>query len=447
MTLEIEIIPTSTLEITEEKQDFNWRECWYPVCFAQDLPKNSPYSFSLYDEPFVLFTNKDGQLICLTDRCPHRATRLSDGQIIDGKIECSYHGWQFGQDGQCLHIPQLPAGVKIPVNACVESFQVVERQGIIWMWAQAGEAAVEELIPTLADLENPMFVSTDYMRDLPYDQSYFIENVIDPAHIPISHDGIMGRRDDAQPLEMEVIESSNKGISGRYKYTRIPNASWNYLDFIAPNLITYKINIVQKRWLGGVVLYSIPLGKDRCRILLRNYGNFFTWKLRNLPLWLDHILVRNKILEGDLQLVVQQKAQVERLGQNLKQVYLPLKTSDILVIEYRKWLDKFGSSLPFYQGYASAKNIDGGESNPILTPLDRFSQHTQICSSCNQAYQTTNKLKQIFIGVAIALAAIAILVNDSNLKIATVSAALVAVGLVVMAQKLKIQFERSYTRH
>jgi hypothetical protein len=216
---------------------------------------------------------------------------------------------------------------------------------------------------------------------------------------------------------------------------------------LLPSAFLDKINIVQKRWLGGVVLYSIPLGKDRCRILLRNYGNFFTWKLRNLPLWLDHILVRNKILEGDLQLVVQQKAQVERLGQNLKQVYLPLKTSDILVIEYRKWLDKFGSSLPFYQGYASAKNIDGGESNPILTPLDRFSQHTQICSSCNQAYQTTNKLKQIFIGVAIALAAIAILVNDSNLKIATVSAALVAVGLVVMAQKLKIQFERSYTRH
>ncbi|MBH8554728.1 Rieske 2Fe-2S domain-containing protein [Nostocaceae cyanobacterium CENA357] len=447
MTSEIQITPTSTLEITEEKQEFNWRKCWYPVCFAQDLPKDHPYSFSLYDESFVLFKNKDRQLICLTDRCPHRAARLSDGQIIDGKIECSYHGWQFGQDGQCLHIPQLPADVKIPVNACVESFKVVEHQGIIWIWAQAGEAAVEELIPTLADLENPIFVSTDYMRDLPYDQSYFIENVIDPAHIPISHDGIMGRRDDAQPLEMEVIESSNKGIRGRYKYTRTPNASWNSLDFIAPNLIIYKINIVQKGWLGGVALYSIPLGKDRCRILLRNYGNFFTWKLKNMPLWLDHILVRNKILEGDLQLVVQQKAQVEHLGQNLKQVYLPLKTSDTLLIEYRKWLDKFGSSLPFYQGYASAKNIDKSEPNLNLTPLDRFSQHTQICSSCNQAYQITNKLKQTFIGVAIALAAIAILVDNYPLKIATVSAALLTVGLAVFAQKLKTQFERSYTRH
>jgi len=95
----------------------------------------------LYEETFVLFKNQDGknetrknqdgQFVCLTDRCPHRAARLSNGQIIEGRIECLYHGWQFGTDGQCLHIPQLPEDTKIPVNACVPSFKVVERQGII----------------------------------------------------------------------------------------------------------------------------------------------------------------------------------------------------------------------------------------------------------------------------------------------------------------------------
>ncbi|MFP4101767.1 Rieske 2Fe-2S domain-containing protein [Coleofasciculus sp.] len=28
-----------------------------------------------------------------------------------------YHGWQFGHEGQCLHIPQLSADGTIPVNA------------------------------------------------------------------------------------------------------------------------------------------------------------------------------------------------------------------------------------------------------------------------------------------------------------------------------------------
>ncbi|MEH2468497.1 hypothetical protein [Nostoc sp.] len=127
--------------------------------------------------------------------------------------------------------------------------------------------------------------------------------------------------------------------------------------------------------------------------------------------------------------------------------HLPLKTSDQLVIEYRKWLDKFGSSLPFYQGYSTWKNVENGELNskPIL--LNRFSRHILICNSCNRAYQVTNRLKQSCIGVAIALASVAILADDSRIKIAALSVSIAAVVMSAMAQTLKIHFERSYTRH
>ncbi|BAY31282.1 hypothetical protein NIES2107_31410 [Nostoc carneum NIES-2107] len=161
-----------SLPISETSQEFNWRNCWYPVTFIKDLPINRPYSFSLYDESLVLFKNQDGKLGCLTDICPHRAAKLSDGQMIDGKIECLYHGWQFGTDGQCLHIPQLPNDAKIPTNACVKSFSVVERQGIVWMWAGEAETANEEIIPLVPELNNPDVVCKDYIRDLPYDQTY-----------------------------------------------------------------------------------------------------------------------------------------------------------------------------------------------------------------------------------------------------------------------------------
>ena len=429
----------------EQQQEFNYRHCWYPICFVQDLPADRPYSFSLYDEPFVAFRNKDG-VVCLIDRCPHRAAKLSDGQIIDGKIECLYHGWQFGSDGECLHIPQLAADAKIPLNACVKSFLVVERQSIIWMWAGVAEAADEKRIPTIAELDKPGFVSSDYIRDLPYDQSYFIENVIDPAHVHISHDGILGKREYARPLEIEAIANSAAGIHSRIRGMGKSDTSWSNLDFIAPNLVIYTFKIEQRGWFGGTALYSIPLGKDRCRILLRNYGNFLTWKIKLTPRWLDHIMVRNKILEGDLQLVVGQKKQIQRLGKNLKELFLPLKTSDTLVLEYRKWLDKFGSSLPYYQGYSTSKNVGSAENSCQSSPLDRFSQHTQICSSCNRAYQVTNQLKSFLIGVAIALAALAI-VTESDTKIVAVSASLLAVVLAAMAQKVKTQFERSYTRH
>ncbi|MBW4632473.1 MAG: Rieske 2Fe-2S domain-containing protein [Iphinoe sp. HA4291-MV1] len=432
----------------EQNQEFNWRDCWYPVCFVQDLPKNRPYSFSLYDEPFVLFRDLDGKLVCLVDRCPHRAAKLSDGQIIDGKIECLYHGWQFGSEGQCLHIPQLATDAKIPANACVQSFKIVERQGIVWVWAGVRETAADENIPTVEELNKPEFVCTDYIRDLPYDQSYFIENVIDPAHVHISHDGILGKKEFARPIHIEVLENSIAGIRSRNRGMGKFETSCGQLDFIAPNLVIYsfKIELPGKSIAAGTALYSIPLSKDRCRILLRNYANTSSLFNKLKPQWLDHILVRNKILEGDLQLVVGQKAQIERLGQSLKQVYLPLKTCDTLVVEYRKWLDKFGSSLPYYQGYSTSKNVSSEGNCLNSTPLDRFSQHTQLCSSCSGAYQLTKRVKQTSVGVAIALAALAISA-DGWMQILAVSASLGAVGIAVAAQKLKTHFELPYTRH
>jgi phenylpropionate dioxygenase-like ring-hydroxylating dioxygenase large terminal subunit len=449
MTAEIKISEagqsTSSSQMPEKEQEFNWRQCWYPITFVEDLPKDRPYSFTLYDEPLVLFRNKDEQLVCLIDLCPHRAAKLSDGQIIDGKIECLYHGWQFGKDGQCLHIPQLPDEAKIPPNSCVKSFIVVECQGMIWMWAGEADTADDKLIPTIAELDKPEFVSTNIVRDLNYDQQFFIENVVDTAHVNISHAGTQGKRENAQPLEMEVIESSKNGFLGRLRGTREPNKPWSPIEFIAPNFVIYRFSIPQKNWAGGLALYSIPLGKGRCRVLARNYRNFMTWKVKLTPRWLDHMF-RNKLLEEDLPLVVGAEKQIERLGQNLKEVYLPLKTCDVFVLEYRKWLDKFGSSLPYYHGYSTSKNVVNGECDRQPISLNRIEEHTHICSSCNQAYKVTNRLVQIFVGVAIALAALAIITDGSKMQIALVLASLGAVVSAASLGKLKTHFERYYTR-
>ncbi len=441
MTLETQIPQPETMHEAEE--EFNWRECWYPVCFLQDIPQNRPYSFSLYDEPFVLFRNQNGILVCLTDRCPHRAARLSDGQIIDGKIECSYHGWQFGIHGECLHIPQLPDDTKIPLNACVKAFTVVERQGLIWVWAGKTATAIDQLIPTIADLEKPEFVHTDYMRDLPYDQSYLIENFVDPAHVYISHDGTEGNRASAQPLEMEVSDFSVKGFFGKIRQSRNIDAPWQNLDFIAPNLVHYKLNVIKPGWYAGIALYSIPIGKGKCRLLLRRYRNFMTEKLQSKPRWLEHWR-QNKVLEQDLPQILGQQAEIARLGEHLNKIYLPLKTSDLLVINYRKWLDEFGSSLPYYQGYSTAKNFGSHDCSPTSTDADRFLHHTLICSSCNQAYRVTNQLKQAFIGAGIALAALAIITDGLSSSI-LVFAALLSVALAVVTEKLKTHFQYSYT--
>ncbi len=439
---------TASLPILAGNSDFNWKQCWYPVTFVQDLPKDRPFGFSLYDEPLVLFRSQDGQLGCLSDRCSHRAAKLSDGQLIDGKIECLYHGWQFDTEGKCLHIPQLPADAKIPTRACVRSLVTAERQGIIWVWPGEPEAADLERIPTISMLDKPGIIHTDFILDLPYNHTYLVENVLDPAHIHISHQGTQGNRKEAQPLEIQVIESSAQRIQAKYREANNPNKTWKQIEFVAPNLVHNVIDIGIRGWFLGLVFYALPLGKSRCRLLFRTYRNFAPWTAKLRPRWLDH-LRWNKILEEDLPLIVGQEEQIERLGKSLKEIYLPLKTADTLVIEYRKWLDKFGSSLPFYEGYSTSKHaLVEASAHEQLVLQDRFSRHTRICSACDRAYQITNRLQQVFIAVAVGMAALAMAIAEpSSQKLIFVLAFLAAVGLAAVAQRVKTKFERSYERH
>jgi len=210
MTVDTKVAP----ETESSPELFSWQNHWYPVTFVQDLFEDKPYSFSLYDEPLIIFRNSAGILVCLKNLCPHRAAKLSDGQIIDGKVECLYHGWQFGTDGECLHIPQLEQSAKIPKQACVKSFPVREFQGIIWVWLGEEKINDHNLIPKVAEVEKSGLFMVDTVIDLPYDSDFLVENFLDPAHVPISHDHTeLGMtREFASPLDMEIISSSIDGF-------------------------------------------------------------------------------------------------------------------------------------------------------------------------------------------------------------------------------------------
>lgn len=102
---------TSTQVQDSELAAFDWRNQWYPVHFARDLPEGQPQRVYIFDEPIVVLKGPGNQgVVALRDRCPHRAAALSEGRMTpDGQLQCAYHGWSFdGQSGICTNIPQVP---------------------------------------------------------------------------------------------------------------------------------------------------------------------------------------------------------------------------------------------------------------------------------------------------------------------------------------------------
>ncbi len=122
---------------------------WIPVALSADLPAATVLPAHTPSGILALWRSASGKLTALADRCPHRGMRLSYGFVRGEALSCIYHGWSYGQTGQCQRIPAHPeltppAAIKAP------SYSVEERNGVIWIAFEPPEApppALEQFKP------------------------------------------------------------------------------------------------------------------------------------------------------------------------------------------------------------------------------------------------------------------------------------------------------------
>ena len=118
------------------------RRYWHPVAKAAEVTAE-PTRVKLLGEGIVVYRDDQG-LVALRDQCIHRGVALSTGRLVDGLIECPYHGWQYDRSGAVAHIPALGAGGTIPSQARVWCHHVREAHGAVWV---APEAPAADLPP------------------------------------------------------------------------------------------------------------------------------------------------------------------------------------------------------------------------------------------------------------------------------------------------------------
>lgn len=102
-----------------------------PVARADEV-RERPVRVVVAAEPWVVGRMR-GRLFAARDRCPHRGAPLSAGDIDDGCLVCPYHGWRFDPDGVATAIPALGAAAPVPPRARLETAEVVERDGLVWI--------------------------------------------------------------------------------------------------------------------------------------------------------------------------------------------------------------------------------------------------------------------------------------------------------------------------
>ena len=160
-------------------------EYWYAIAPASALTARKPVGIKRFGRQFVLWRGGDGRVVCLPDRCSHRAAVLSTGKIREGCIECPYHGLRFNSSGHCVLIPANGANAPVPDGFDISPIRVREAHGLVWYWHGEGEPAAE--IPWLpgATEMNSGAAEYDYSAPAPYLR--ILENLADFHHFPILH--------------------------------------------------------------------------------------------------------------------------------------------------------------------------------------------------------------------------------------------------------------------
>lgn len=148
---------------------------------------------TLLDEELALWRGHDGTLGLVDDRCVHRGTRLSRGDVAAACVRCPYHAWEFDQTGACTKIPQLTSG-RIPAKARIRAYRAVDHGGLVW--ACLAEPGTE--LRGIPECEEPgpgtrRYVGEPFVWECQSGRQ--IENFLDIAHFSVIHVDVFGNPD------------------------------------------------------------------------------------------------------------------------------------------------------------------------------------------------------------------------------------------------------------
>jgi phenylpropionate dioxygenase-like ring-hydroxylating dioxygenase large terminal subunit len=311
---------------------------WYVVLESHQV-KSRPVGVTRMGEKLVFWRDETGRVACLRDTCLHRGVQLSKGKVIQGRLQCPFHGFEYDPSGRVTLIPANGKTASVPKVFRAPGYPAHEAHGFIWIWW--GEQPPENLAP-------PRFFD-DIAEDFSYGSlqdawkvhySRVIENQLDVVHLPFVHHNTIGSGGRTL-VEGPVVKWVDEEMFFFYVYNRTddgsrprkpsemppPDPERDFkLGFIFPNLWQ---NYISKD--ARVLAAFVPVDQENTLLVLRFYQRFLRLPvLRELVNWLA--MPFNRYIAHQDRRVVQThqvKASAYKSGEKLI-------TGDLPIVEYRR---------------------------------------------------------------------------------------------------------------
>jgi phenylpropionate dioxygenase-like ring-hydroxylating dioxygenase large terminal subunit len=304
---------------------------WHPITRSDAVAEGGLIAARLLEVDLVAWRS-NGKIQVAHDLCVHRGSRLSLGNIQNGNLKCPYHGWEYGQEGKCEHIPAHPEQIP-PAKARLMTCHVQEKYGMVWVCL--GEP--QQDIPDFPEEERPEFkkVLAGPYGPVPACATRVVENFLDVAHFPFIHGGILGDTAHAEIPEYQV-DTGSDGITASDIRVYQPDPYGTGQG----GMVKYVYRVT--RPLSAYMAKDDEIG-GRLSILMAvtpvDEGHTIAWFYVSLngsnpPSDEEMILFQTKIFEQDVDIVASQRPELLPLD---LQEELHMRC-DRTSIAYRRWL-------------------------------------------------------------------------------------------------------------
>lgn len=179
------------------------KRSWLIACQSKDLKKR-PQRVTILSQPIVLFRSGN-QVAALEDRCPHRNVPLSEGRVIDGKIQCLYHGWTFSSTGKCTSIPGR-CKQSLHETRDANSILCCEVGDFIWVNLCGNQLDTQPIMPHLDKLNMHQYV---WSLDAEGALLNVLENFLDGTHTHFIHRGLIRTEGNRQKIVAKMNKTPN----------------------------------------------------------------------------------------------------------------------------------------------------------------------------------------------------------------------------------------------
>lgn len=318
------------------------RRFWHPVAYASEL-KDAPLPVTLMGEKLVV-ARLNGSVTALDSRCPHKGTSLALGQIVDGTIECPYHGWRFDTQGKCVRIPAREE-LCDAIKASVPRYHAAEHVGLIWVALEKPQYA----LPEFPELNDPEF---RVLPGAPYDWTTStprrLENFVDFAHFSFVHDGTIGSR--ANP-RVEPVDIWRDGPELRFNRSGVKEPGVGlkkellgltdeWIEPVNEYRVTMPHTVHLKRIFPNGKRYVLFMSASP---VSATQTRSFWWQARDFG---TDPKYDNFFMDFEAEVLAQDKPIIESqnplwpdlMGATASQRDIPMRGADGVTIEYRRWL-------------------------------------------------------------------------------------------------------------